>query len=577
MSFVGKHLHRTFEHATRVREDMHDYQAEAVEFMWTRPFSALFIDTGLGKTIICLTLIDRLLTSTYLTGQIPRILVIAPIRVAAQTWPTEISQWAHAAPWRHSVIRAEDDDPEVISAGKEASARAKVDPEIQRLAEERSADLMFWAVTPEEIAKASVKRQHLKLVQSAGSKARTAKKEELRRRRAASDAPIHIIDLQHVEWLVDLHCEVIYSGQTRKKKWKVKTWPYDVVFIDESSAFKDHTTTRFRALNAVRSRIMRMHQLTATPAAESYLHLFPQIFLLDRGERFGRSVTHYRRTYFDYNEYNMQYKLKPGAEKKISRKIADICLVMKSQDYLKEEPPLFLTRNMRLEPWQLDLYMGFERDLVMRLPPDEEEEEGVLIEAITAADLSGKLCQLASGAIYDAAKKVHELHRHKIEDLAQLYDELQVAGEPLMVAYWYKHSLARLKKAFPKAVVMDSSGKCVKDWNAGKIPILLVHPASVGHGLNMQYGPGHDIYFFDMPWSYELYYQLYRRLHRQGQKKRVRIHLAQVAGTADEVVAERLLDKENAQEALFNWIKRLRRAANDNERRSDERRFRIAA
>lgn len=580
--YLTEHLQEVFANVRREQADMHAYQAEAVDFMEATPFSALFIDTGLGKTIICLTLVDRLLGSTFLTNKPPKILIIAPIRVASQTWPTEIGEWRHVAPWRFSLIRAEDDDPEVISAGKEAAARVKDDPEAVILAEQMAEDAIFFAGSYEEQQKITPKRMLLKLAQSAASKARTAMKEELRQRAAQSSAPVHIIDLQHVEWLVDYHSKVVYKGKNRKKYWNVKTWPYDVVIIDESSAFKDYTTSRFRALNAIRPKLSRMHQLTATPAAETYLHLFPQIFLLDRGERLGRAVTKYRETYFDHNEYKRTYTLKPGAEKQISKKIADITLVMKSPDYLDEQPPLFLPRKMRLETWELEKYRALQEDFIY------ETDEGEIIEATSAGDLQQKLTQLASGAIYRNKNAVPDedpdspkvepfvtVHEHKIEDLRQLREEL--AGEPLMVAYWHKSSLARLKKAFPDAVVMDKAGKAVKPWNAGKIQMLLVHPASVGHGLNMQYGPGHDIYFFDLCWSYELYYQLYRRLHRQGQALRVRVHLPQMIGTADEVIAARLEAKEDAQEALFMWIKALKKAANDNERSRTDTRTRRAA
>jgi hypothetical protein len=516
-----------FDAVKRDREDMHEYQDTAVDFMDDNPFSALFIDTGLGKTVISLTLIDRLLTTTFLTRKL-KILVVAPIRVAAQTWPTELAEWRHTCVWEYSLIRAEDDDPEVVAAGKAASAAKRDDPATAEEARQRGREAWYWATTGEESRNACIDVQFRRLVASAGQKARTAKKEELRRRAAASDAPIHIIDREHLEWLVDLHSKVVFVGPRKLKKWKVLSWPYAVIFIDESSAFKDYTTGRFKALNAVRGHIERMHQLTATPASETYLHLFPQIYLLDRGQRLGRTITSYRMKYF-FNPPKSRFKwlLNKGADELIAKQIGDITLVMKSKDYLEEEDPLFLERKLRMETWQQDIYDGFLHDFVMRLPDD------TVIEAANPGDHLGKLLQLSSGAVYKPNDRDYiNLHDHKIEDVKQLAEELEVSGNPLMIAYWYRHSLARLKKAFPKAVVMDKKGACVPKWNKGEIPILLVHPASVGHGLNMQYGPGHDIYFFDLPWSYELYYQLYRRLHRQGQTQQVRVHIPQMIGTA---------------------------------------------
>ncbi len=564
--YLASYLEEKFDLCLRGREDMHGYQDLAVDFMYRIPFSAIFMDTGLGKSVSVATLIDLLLTERFEQDGDYKILIVAPIRVATQTWPTELMEWAHVCGWRYSLIRAEDDNPEVISAGREAVAAARADPQTWELARQKSRDAWFFAVTGKECEKATTRYQYNRLVAQAGQRARTAKKEELRRRFAASDAPIHIIDRHHLEWLLDLHSDIRYVGPRRNKKWKVKSWPYKVLIWDESSALKDYTTGAFKAMNVIRNHIERFHELTATPASETYLHLFPQIFLLDKGLRLGRTITGYRGRYF-YQPPNRRFlwRLNKGADKEIAEKISDITLVMKSRDYLEEEEPLFLPRKMRLEPWQQDVYDAMQQDMIIEL-------DGEIIEARNGGDLAGKLCQLASGAIFSNKPAYKVIHDHKIEDLQQLVEELTVSGEPLLVAYWYQHSLARLKKAFPKAVVMDKAGKCVPKWNRGEIPILLVHPASVGHGLNMQKGPGHDVYFFDLCWSFELYYQLYRRLHRQGQKKRVRVHLPQMLGTADAIVANRLLEKEDAQEALFQWIMQLKRAANENDRMTGARR-----
>lgn len=561
MSSLKDRLKYRYAHVEREEDDIHSYQWRAVDFLMRTPFSALFVDTGLGKTIIVLTLIVQLIQS-FLTR---KVLVVAPVRVAAQGWPNEFAAWMHLAGINYTVIRAEDDDPEVISAGRKATAG-----DFTADLAKRRAVLLELGDSPEG-AEAHCKWLLPRLKARAAGKARTRRKEELRQERRKSTPLVHIIDLHHLEWLIDQHSEWVVkkSGKRKVRVRKIVDWPYDTVILDESSAFKDHRIGRFNALKAVRAQgfIKRMHQLTATPAAEGYEGLFAQIFLLDLGERLGRGITRYLNEHFKYDKYKKTHTLMPGQKEVISAKIADICLVMKEEDYLPSTKPLELDRKITLSPEELAKYKKFERDFVMTIPDDEIEDGEVVIEAKTAADLSSKLLQLASGAVYDSDKKARAFHNHKIEDLRELRDELQ--GSPLMVAYWYKSSLARLKKAFPDAVVMDKAGKLAArhgPWNQGKIKMLLVHPASVGHGLNMQYGPGRDLYMFDMCWSYELYYQLYRRLARQGQKKGVRVHLPQVRGTNDERVAERLKAKEDAQEVLFEYIRRLRRrmAANDN-------------
>jgi hypothetical protein len=395
-------------------------------------------------------------------------------------------------------------------------------------------------------------------VKSERNKARIAKARLIASRKAVREhfrknqATVYIINREQVEFLVEA--------------WG-RHWPYDTVIVDESSSLKDHTTNRFKALRRVRPLIKRMHQLTATPAAETYMHLFSQIFLLDEGERFGRHITKFQTRYFTQNRYTFKWELRPGAEQEITAKIADICLVMKAEDYLDLEKPVSLIDKVLLSQEQMDLYRAMERDFIVTLP------NGAEVEAETAAALSQKLLQMASGVLYETVlepddkggfkkrRVVHHLHDHKIDALETLVEELD--GECLMVAYWHESSLARLKKAFPKAVVMDKEGKCVKDWNARKIPMLLVHPQSAGHGLNMQKG-GRRIVFFDIPWSLELYIQLIgrlagaRQLARALDERVVFLHHLVAAGTADEEVVKCLGEKNDVQEVFFALIKRIR-------------------
>lgn len=513
---LNRYVQALFKNVERGPEDMHGYQNTAVQFLIDNPFSALFIDLGLGKTCISLTAILNLVCQF----ELEHALVIAPVRVANETWPTEIGLWRHTAPLTYVHIREE----EVVKAVN-AAGRA------ERQAIKREGGNLKGKAALDRIEKARL----------------MASRAAVRKHFKENPATVHIINREQVEFLVNA--------------WG-KDWPYDAVFIDESSCLKDHTTNRFKALKRVRPLIKRMHQLTATPAAETYEHLFAQIYLLDQGERFGRSITAFREEYFTFNKYTFKYKLRPGAEERIAEKIADICLTMKAEDYLKLEKPVMLIDKIILDPEHKALYEEMEREFVVTLA------NGAEVEAETAAALSQKLLQMGSGVLYETVleevgdgdfkkrRVVHHLHDHKISALENLVEEAH--GEPILVAYWHESSLARLKQAFPKAVAMDKKGECIKKWNVGKIPILLVHPQSAGHGLNLQYG-GRRIVFFDIPWSLELYLQLVGRLARQGQKYVVMVHHLVAQGTVDEAVVEALIEKRDAQEVLFRLLKKFRR------------------
>jgi len=516
-----EHIALKFADVEFTREQMHAYQREAYEFLKKNPYSALFIDMGMGKSVTSLTLIVDLL----LSFETEKVLVIGPLKVATDTWPNEIRKWAHTAVLNHTLIRCEDDNPEVIAAVKAMRQRGR---------------LLGWS--KEEINKRCLEVQ-------------ADTKEKIKRAKALSGASVHIINREQIEWLVNFYG---------------RKWPYRTVFIDESSAFKDHRTNRFKALAKVRATpglITRMHLLTATPAAETYEHLFAQIFLLDGGERFGRHITRFRNNYFSYNQYSRKYKLRPGCEEIILDKIKDICLVMKAKDYLNLAEPTIAPRQVTLSDDQMVLYKSMEEEGYVKLP------DGTEIDAETAAALSGKLLQMSSGVLYETyelgdwetedvrkVKRVHHLHDHKIEMLRQIVEECP--GEPLLVGYHFKSSLDRLKKAFPKAVAMDKEGRCIKDWNARKIPMLFIHPQSGGHGLNMQKG-GHNLIFFDLPWSLELYLQLIGRLARQGQKHPVLVQPLIAKGTLDELVFRSLVAKQDAQEKLFRMLKKMIKKAQE--------------
>lgn len=528
------YLSHLFERVERGPEDMHEYQNTAVQFLLDHPFSALFIDMGLGKTCISLTAILHLVSRF----EANHVLVIAPVRVANDTWPNEIALWRHTAPLSYVHVREDEVIDEVNAAGQ-AERNA-----IKREVEEKALWQGLSRARAKPLITAALKSETNKMRVNEARRLASAK--AVREHFKRNPATVHIINREQVEFLVEA--------------WG-RSWPYDTVIVDESSSLKDHTSGRFKALKRVRPLIKRMHQLTATPASETYLHLFAQIYLLDQGERFGKSITRFREEHFTYNQYSMKYKLRAGADEQIAAKIADIVLTMKADDYLALEKPLMLKDKVKLSPKQLALYKDMETDYLVKLP------SGVEIEAETAAALSQKLLQMASGVLYETVldddgdgwfkkrRVVHHLHDHKIDKLRELVDEAQ--GETLLVAYWHESSLDRLKAAFPNSVAMDKRGECIKQWNAGKIPMLLVHPQSAGHGLNLQRG-GRRVVFFDIPWSLELYQQLLGRLARQGQPFVVMVHHLIAEGTLDEAVVAALVEKRDAQEVLFVLLKRIR-------------------
>jgi SNF2 family DNA or RNA helicase len=507
------------ERIIRSPEDMHGFQRKAKRFLRDHPMSFLFIDVGMGKTVISLTLIRDLLDS----GWKGRALVIAPLRVAKVTWPDEIEEWQHLQDIPYTLIRAEDDDEE-IKAEFDAVYKPRYEKE------------RWYGETPADAAK---------FARAKANPIRQAAKEAKRERLALEDTPLHVINIERVEWLVDFW----------KSRWKThrEKWPYDTIIIDEASKFGIHSTLRFKALKKILPRVKRLHELTASPASEGYMKLFAMTYLLDGGERLGRNITAYRNRHYSQNPYSKAWILHKGHDEKIAHKIADITMRLSADDYpeiLGKNKWLPLKRKVRLPDELMDIYRRFEETMFLHFDTHE-------IEALNGGALVNKLLQFAAGAVYDESKKVVAVHNEKIEALRELKEEL--GDEPLMVCYWFKSSLDRLKKAFPKAVVMDKAGKCVKPWNEGKIDMLLINPGSAAHGLNMQKGPGHDITFFDLVWSRELYEQVIGRLARQGQRQTVRVHHLLVVGSADELVYDTLVDKGEGQERLFNFIRAMQR------------------
>ena len=563
-------------------DNFHPYQWDGLAHLHINPFSGLFYDAGLGKTAIGLTYLKQRLD----LGVSRRALVIAPIRVAIQTWPNELDEWEHLSGTEYQLIRAEDDDPEIKAAHRDFYRRARegglTEQEVEvycrlSLEAQRRAWIDYWTaglspVFPrmEDDARfADQTARYAEMARTVGLPTEEATraagtlttdfKDQVKRRQALSPAPLHFINREAFPWLVDFHLE------------RKMGWPYDDMIYDESSDLGDHNTVRFKALKVVRPHLKSFIEMTATPAAEGYHKLFSQIALLDKGERWGLAITHWRDEHFTYNSRTYSYKLKKGHDKVLSSQIADICLVAEAKDHLPKEATVWtdMTRRIELGPELRQMEREFIetnilrlKDLPGRLPDDPEEE----IEADTPAALSAKLLQFCSGAVYGENKATKAIHDHKIEELRQLIDELH--GEPIMLVYWWQSSLARLRKAFPKMQVMDRKGSQQDDWNKGKIKLLALHPQGSEFGLNLQKGPGHDIAIFDIFWSYEKWYQIHKRLARQGQKQPVRSWPLVVKGSADEIAVKRLQEKKDAQAALFQYIQNLRQGVENAETRT---------
>lgn len=354
-----------------------------------------------------------------------------------------------------------------------------------------------------------------------------------RQRQAAlmRKADIYLIGVDNFAWLVALY--------------GVTAFPFDMLVVDESSLFKNHQSERFKALKTVRPLIKRVVILTGTPAPNGLHDLWSQLYILDRGKRLGEFITGFRERFMVRNHNGFGYTPRPGGAEMIYDRIGDICISMKSEDYLDIPERIDNVIKVQLSPEVMEQYELFEEQQVMALKSEAE------ITAINSAALSNKLTQFANGAVYDADHVAHHIHDEKLSALDTIVDTAQ--GNPLLVFYWYKHDLERLKKAFPKAREMRTK-KDIDDWNTGEVPLMFAHPASTGHGLNLQHG-GSTCVWFGLTWDLQLYQQANKRLHRQGQVQTVIIHHLVCTGTMDEVIMKALVRKAAGQNALMDAVK----------------------
>lgn len=353
------------------------------------------------------------------------------------------------------------------------------------------------------------------------------------------NADLYIINRENIPWLVD---------------YLRNDWYFDTVVIDESSSFKNSRSKRFKALKMVLPKINRLIELTGTPSPNGVEDLWAQIYLLDQGTRLEKYITHFRAKYMEPNKRNrsqiFDYKIKDGVYDSIINKISDICISMKSEDYLElpdlsyNEIPVILNDKARRD------YDKMERDFVLELEDAEDE-----ITAVNAAALSNKLLQISNGAVYNSSGIYTEVHDAKIEAFLELVERLQ--GKSLLVFYNFQHDRDRIKKALGKSDLVVKELKTTQDeddWNAGKIDILLTHPASAAYGLNLQEG-GNHVCWFGLSWNLEHYQQANKRLHRQGQKEKVIIHHLVTQGTRDEDVMRALDNKAGVQEEIMQSLK----------------------
>ena len=351
------------------------------------------------------------------------------------------------------------------------------------------------------------------------------------------DADIYVTNRDNVKWIVDY--------------FKKEPWPFDTVVLDESSSFKNPSSQRFKALRKIRPQLRRVIELTGTPSPNGLMDLWPQIWLLDMGERLGRTLGSYRSEFFMAGRRNgavvYDWIARPGARQRISKRLADISMSMQASDYLDMPDVIDGGLTLALPPDEMRDYQAFQKEQLMQLDNTD-------IEAVTAAALTNKLLQYTGGALYDDQHNWHEVSTAKLE---ALQDIVESTDESVLIYYQYQSEKDRILKMLPDAVTFTGEPELLESWNAGKIRLMLAHPASVAYGLNMQAG-GHIIVWYTPTWNLELYMQANARLHRQGQTKPVVIYHLIAAGTIDERVMQALNCKNGSQAALLKHIKELR-------------------
>lgn len=442
----------------------YDYQAYAINKIIDNKRFGLFLDMGLGKTVSTLTAIDEL---KYNYLDVDKVLVIAPKRVAEDTWAQEVEKWTHLSHLDVSLVLG----------------------------------------TPKQREQALEK-----------------------------DADIYVTNKENTKWI----CE----------RYK-KEWPFDMVVIDELSTFKNSDSQRFKILKKKWPLFNRFIGLTGTPAPKNIMDLWAQMYLIDGGERLGKFKTHFRQKYFypthQISDNVFNWELKDGSKDEIYSKISDVTVSMESKDYLKMPERVDTVKEAKLSKKERALYDELEQNMVIENDIDDEKD----IAALNSASLSNKLLQMSNGAVYANDGTITHIHDRKLELLDEIVEESQ--GQPILVMYNYKHDKDRLLERYSFAETLDSDDY-MERWNNGEIQMLITHPASAGHGLNLQYG-GSIMVWFGLTWNLEYYEQANARLYRQGQKKTTVIHHLLTQNSIDQKVYDSLKNKKLNQNELMNAVK----------------------
>lgn len=442
----------------------YDYQAYAIDKIIDNKRFGLFLDMGLGKTVSTLTAIDEL---KYNYLDVDKVLVIAPKRVAQDTWAQEVDKWTHLTHLDVSLVLG----------------------------------------TPKQREQALEK-----------------------------NADIYVTNKENTKWICD--------------RYK-KDWPFDMVVIDELSTFKNSDSQRFKILKKKRPLFERFVGLTGTPAPKNIMDLWAQLYLIDGGERLGKFKTHFRQKYFypthKVAEHTFNWELKDGAKDEIYKMISDVTVSMESKDYLEMPERVDTVKEAKLSKKERALYNDLEQNMVIENDIDDEKD----IVALNSASLSNKLLQMSNGAVYADDGSITHIHDKKLEMLDEIIEESQ--GQPILVMYNYKHDKERLLERYSFAETLDSEDY-MERWNNGEIQMLITHPASAGHGLNLQYG-GSIMVWFGLTWNLEYYEQANARLYRQGQKQTTVIHHLLTENSIDQKVYDSLKNKKLNQNELMNAVK----------------------
>ena len=518
------------------------YQTDATRWILEHKRCGLFLEMGLGKTVITLTAVTQLLKDFDIT----RVLVIAPLRVAQTVWAEEAAKWDHLKHLKVTRVLGSRQTRLSALSGIWKDGAPSARERRMSLCEESSLSL---SLQEDRLQKEKHQNQlrstdlpHSEMSETSQSQTRAGTPDAMTTPTTAWTrsypkpiSDIYVINRENVPWLVET-CAMH------------KEWPFDMIVIDELSSFKNPKAERFKALRRVTGLTRRIVGLTGTPSPNGLIDLWSQIYLLDRGERLGQYITKYREAYFRPGRTNGQvvFTWEPvkGAPEAIYQKLSDLCMSMTAEQYLNMPDRIDVEYPVELDSGGKRAYERLERDFVLPMVSET-------ITAQNAAVLTGKLLQLANGAIYNEDGNYYKIHDAKLDALEDLIEAAN--GQPVLVYYSFKHDADRILERFPDARMLITA-KDVSDWNAGQVPLMIAHPASAGHGLNLQAG-GHILIWFGLTWSLELYQQANARLYRQGQPHPVTVYHVITKGTVDEDVLKVLTKKASRQDALIDALK----------------------